>query len=95
MKFTASRLSAGNKIFPAEITLEETGFEVKIPGLFSGDSKFISYDSISAVEINTPMIGYSTLTFFHSGNKVTAHGFTKEDTELIKEEIEKRRAARK
>lgn len=95
MKFTASRLSEGNKLFPAEIIISESGLEVKIPGFFSGDTKFISYDSISAVEINTPLFGYSTLTFYHSGNKVTAHGFTKNDAQSIKEEIDKRKAAGK
>jgi hypothetical protein len=92
MKFIASRLSEGNKLFPAEIAIDEGGLEIKIPGFFSGDTKFIGYESISAVEINTPMIGYSTLVFYHSGNKVVAHGFTKADAKAIKEEIDKRKA---
>ncbi len=95
MKFIASRLSEGNKLFPAEVIINDTGLEVKIPGFFSGESKFISYDSISAVEIDTPMIGYSTLAFFHNGNKVTAHGFTKTDAAKIKEEIDKGKARQK
>ncbi len=91
MKFKASRLSEGNKLFPAEITIDSGGMEVKIPGFFSGDTKFISYESISAVEISTPLIGYSTIMFYHDGNKITAHGFSKSDATLIKEEISKRR----
>ena len=92
MKFIASRLSEGNKIFPAEILIDESGLEVKIPGFFSGDTKFIGFGHISAVEIESPMIGYSTLAFFHDGNKVTAHGFTREDAKKIKEEIDKGKA---
>ena len=91
MKFITSRLSEGNKLFPAEICTEESGLEIKIPGLFSGDTKFISYDGISAVEINNPLIGFSTVTIFHSGNKVTAHGFSKTDAKAIKDEIENRK----
>jgi hypothetical protein len=34
MKYTASRLSEGNKLFPAEILVEETGLTIKIPGFF-------------------------------------------------------------
>ncbi|GGH08690.1 hypothetical protein [Mucilaginibacter phyllosphaerae] len=88
MKYTASRLSAGNKLFPAEITTEESGITIKIPGLFSGDTTSIAYDSISAVEIDSPLIGYSTIRFYHSGNKVEAHGFSKSDVNDIKAFIE-------
>jgi hypothetical protein len=88
MKYTASRLSEGNKLFPAEIFVEETGITIKIPGLFSGDETSVSYSSISAVEIDTPLIGFSTIRFYHSGNKVEAHGFSKSDAKEIKNAIE-------
>jgi hypothetical protein len=94
-KFIASRLSEGNKLFPAEIIINDGGLEVKIPGFFSDESKFIGYDSISAVEIDSPMIGFSTLAFFHNGNKVIAHGFTKTDAKKIKEEIDKGKTRQK
>ncbi|MES2266674.1 MAG: hypothetical protein V4520_07930 [Bacteroidota bacterium] len=92
MKYIASRLSEGNKIFPAEILTEENGITIKIPGLFSGDTTTIAYDSISAVEIDTPLIGYSTIRFYHSGNKVEAHGFSKSDVKEIKAIIEQGRS---
>jgi hypothetical protein len=88
MKFIASRLSEGNKLFPAEIHTEENGIKVKIPGFFSGDTKFIDYESISAIDINTPLIGFSSLTFFCQGNKAYAHGFTKDQAKLIKAAID-------
>jgi len=89
MNFIASRLSKGNKMFPAEIITEDNGIKVKIPGFFSGNTQFISYEKISAVEVDSPMIGFSTLTFFHDGNKVEVHGFSKSDAEAIQVEIEK------
>lgn len=95
MKFVASRLSEGNKIFPAEIHIEENGVKVRIPGFLSGDSRFIDYENISAVNINTPMIGFSTLTFFYHGNRATAHGFKKEEVKQIKEAIDKGKAKAK
>jgi hypothetical protein len=79
MKYVASRLSEGNKLFPAEIITEENGITIKIPGLFSGDT-------------TTPLIGYSTIRFYHSGNKVEAHGFSKSDVNEIKTFIEQGRA---
>ncbi|AMR30874.1 hypothetical protein A0256_05275 [Mucilaginibacter sp. PAMC 26640] len=88
MKYVASRLSEGNKVFPAEITTEENGITIRLPGLFSSDTTTIAYGSISAVEIDTPLIGYSTIRFYHSGNKVEAHGFSKSDVKEIKDFIE-------
>lgn len=95
MKYVASRLSEGNKLFPAEIITENTGITIKIPGLFSGDTTTIAYESISAVEIDTPLIGYSTIRFYHSGNKVEAHGFSKSDVKEIKAFIEQGRSRAK
>ncbi|QXV67180.1 hypothetical protein FPZ42_01180 [Mucilaginibacter achroorhodeus] len=88
MKYTASRLSEGNKIFPAQVIVEPTGITVRIPGFFSGDETTVAYNSISAVEIDTPLIGFSTIRFYHNGNKVEAHGFSKADAKAIKQAIE-------
>jgi hypothetical protein len=88
MKYTASRLSEGNKLFPAEIIVEPTGITIRVPGLFSGDETSVAYSSISAVEIDTPLIGFSTIRFYHNGNKVEAHGFSKSDAKEIKAAIE-------
>lgn len=91
MKFVASRLSEGNKLFPAEILIEETGIKVKLPGFFSGKTQFISYEHISSVEIDSPMIGFSTLRFFHAGKEVAAHGFSKKDAKEIESAIDEGR----
>jgi len=88
MKYIASRLSEGNKIFPAEIHIEENGIKVKIPGFLSGDTKFIDYGNISGVDINTPMIGYSSITLFYHGSKAYAHGFMKDEVKQIKQAID-------
>ncbi len=93
MKFTASRLSSGNKLFPAEIYLEPTGITIKIPGLFSGETKQFDFNHIASVEIDTPMMGFSTITFFAGGTKMSASGFTKAEVKQIKEGIEKGKLA--
>ncbi len=89
MKFVASRLSSGNKIFPAEIYLDPAGVTIKIPGLFSGETKHFDYDHIASVEIDTPLIGYSKISIFAGGTMMEANGFTKAEVKQIKEGIEK------
>jgi hypothetical protein len=96
MKFKASRLSEGNKVFPAEITLEDNSVEIRIPGLFSGDSKYLNYQDISAIEVDKPMIGFCTIRLLVNGNKIEVHGFSKADVKEIRRIIdEKRNALRK
>jgi len=88
MKITASRLSEGNKLFPAEIHIEDSGLTVKIPGFLGGKSTFLSYTDISSVSVDAPMIGYSTIKFNAHGEKVTAHGFTKSEVNQVKAAID-------
>ena len=88
MVIKASRLSEGNKLFPTEIHLESTGITVKIPGLFSGESKHFDFTHIASVDINTPMLGFSTITIFAGGTRMSAHGFTKVEVKQVKEGIE-------
>lgn len=95
MKYVASRLSEGNKIFPAEIHIEENGIKVKIPGFFGGDTRYIDFEHISSVDINTPMIGFSSITFYNHGNRASAHGFKKEEVKQIKEAIDRGKAKAK
>jgi len=88
MKFTASRLSEGNKLFPAEIHIEDVGLTVKIPGFLGGKSTSLSYSDISAVSVDTPLMGYSTIHFNAHGAKISAHGFTKAEVNQIKDAID-------
>lgn len=83
--YKASRVSEGNRLFPAEIHIEETEIMLKIPGFFSGKSRHIVYQQIEGVNIDTPMIGYSTITFIVGGEKIVGHGFTKTEVKEIKQ----------
>lgn len=87
MKFIASRLSEGNKIFPTEIHCEEQGITVRIPGLFKGESQYFDYQQLSSVGVEDPMIGFSTITFYAGGNFISAHGFTRAEVNQIKDLI--------
>jgi len=86
--FIASRLTAGNKVFPSEIIIDKDSVTLKIPGLFSGNEKTIPYTRIASVNIICPIVGYSTINIETTGEgNIRAHGFTKGEVTRIKELI--------
>jgi len=86
--FTASRLSAGNKVFPSQIIIDSQSLTFKVPGLFSGNEKTIPFSKIASVDIDCPMFGYSTIIVETTGEgNVRAHGFTKTEVKSMKELI--------
>ncbi|MDR0926321.1 MAG: hypothetical protein LBO69_00960 [Ignavibacteria bacterium] len=88
MKYTASRLTEGNKLFPTSISTEEKGLTIKFPGFLSGKETFVSYDDISGVTVDCPMVGYSKIGLNLKGDDISIHGFTKSDVYAIKAAIE-------
>ena len=84
-KYIASRVSEGNRLFPAEIHIEQTEVMLKFPGFFSGKSRHIVYQQIEGINIDTPLIGYSTITFVVGGEKLVGHGFSKNEVKAIKQ----------
>lgn len=88
MEYTASRLSEGNKLYPAHIVVDDRGVTLKLPGFFSGKETTILFGSISSVDIKTPLAGYSTIGIETKGEgKIVAHGFTKAEVKEMKELI--------
>lgn len=75
--FTASRISEGNVLFPPTIIFDDNGVTVRCPFIYSGKSTYIPYSCISSVHIETPIIGFSTISFYAFGNQVSIHGFLK------------------
>ena len=89
MTLKASRWSDGNKVFLTKIEVGEQGLTVKIPGLFSGQTRYLTFGQIGEVSIRIPLIGFSTISFFSAGTQVSAHGFRKDEAHQIKEAIER------
>ncbi len=86
--YTASRLTAGNKIFPSKIILDDLAITLKNPSLFSGKEKTIPFSQISSVNIDCPFVGFSTIIIETTGEgSINAHGFTKSEVEEMKELI--------
>lgn len=83
--FTASRISNGNAIFPMEIIIEDVGVTIKKPGLIRAYEKTISYNTISSVELHTPILGFTKIKINTIGiDSVLAEGFERFDAEQIK-----------
>jgi uncharacterized membrane protein YdbT with pleckstrin-like domain len=83
--FAASRLSTGNKLFPTKIEIDDLGVTLKHPGLFSGKEKTVPFTRISSVDVDIPMVGYSTIIISTTGEgNIMAHGFTKDEVREMK-----------
>jgi hypothetical protein len=88
MEITASRLSDGNKLFPARITLTVHGVTLKVPGFLGGSEQTIPFDRISSVDIETPFVGFSTIKIYSVGwDVIVASGFAKADVKAMKDGI--------
>lgn len=86
--YTASRLAAGNRLFPSTITLTDFGVIIRDPFLFSGKESTTPYAKISAVKVRRPLIGFSTVIIDIMGvDSFKIHGFTADEAEEIKSEI--------
>ncbi|HPF90299.1 MAG TPA: SH3 domain-containing protein [Flavobacteriales bacterium] len=93
-EFQANRLSGGNRLFPAKVTIDEFGVTLKIPGVFSGEVKSLGFHLISSVKIDSPLIGFSKITFDTIGwDRIVAEGFEKEDANEIKSLVQRGVAA--
>lgn len=83
--FIASRLAEGNRVFPAQITIDQQGVTLKVPGLFRGNEKTVPFTRISSVNIDSPMVGYSSIIIETTGDgRINAHGFTKAEVKKMK-----------
>jgi len=88
LKFTASRLSEGNSLFPSQMILTENFLTVRVPGLFSGDEVSLPYHVISSVYVDTPMIGYSSIYIVIYGTEtVGIHGFLQREVTYMRDVI--------
>ena len=89
MKYKASRISDGNKLFPASIETQKNGINVRLPSFWKNEEAFLFYNDISGVKVDSPLIGFSTIEFSAKGLKVKAHGFSKDDANAIRVAIER------
>jgi hypothetical protein len=86
--FNESRLITGNKLFPPSIIIDHNDIAFKIPGLFNGDEKMIPYSQIKSVEIDCPVIGFSSIIIeTTSVGIIKASGFSRYNVKRMKDLI--------
>lgn len=83
--YTASRLSEGNKVFPCKIIIDNSGVTIRVPGFFRGEERTIPFKRIASVDVQCPLIGYSSISIESTGDGlIYAHGFTKSEVKEMK-----------
>lgn len=83
--FIASRVAEGNRVFPSKVIIDQQGVTLKVPSLFSGNEKTIPFSRISSVNIDCPLVGYSSIIIDTTGEgNIRAHGFTKAEVMRMK-----------
>lgn len=82
-KFESTRLTEGNKLFPTQILLSSKGVVVKKPGMFSSEEKVIPYSQITYVNINTPLVGFSSIEIGTENQPVVIGGLLKREVKEI------------
>ena len=64
------------------------GVTLKHSGLFSGQEQTVPFSRISSVDVDSPLVGYSTIIINTTGQgKIEAHGFTKAEVNTMKKMI--------
>ena len=88
LTFTASRLSEGNSLFPSQMILSDNYLTIRVPGLFSGDEVSLPYNVISTVDVDTPMIGYSSIYINLYGTEMVGiNGFLQREVTYMRDII--------
>ena len=86
--FTATRISEGNAVFPPKIIFDDSGVTVKRPALLNRQRSYVPYKAISSVDIDNPLIGFSSISISAYGKTITVHGFYSHEVEEMKRIIE-------
>ena len=87
-KFIASRLTTGNRLFPAEVIIGDTSVTLRMPSIIGGKEKTIPFNRISSVDIDCPTIGFSKIVIETTGEgKIESNGFLQSEVKEMKELI--------
>ena len=89
-KFTASRVSESNVLFPPTIIFTDEGITIKTPALLHHNIDFIPYEAMPNVMIHTPLVSFSTITFYSYAREIRVHGFLQREVREMKRMVEER-----
>src|SRR5579862_6474538 len=88
--FKASRMSRGNRLFPAQVAISPTSLTLYRPQWIGKFEESIHMAHIASIKIDTHMI-FADVTIETSGGQdpVVSHGHTKGDAVRMKDVVEK------
>ncbi|MFA6434910.1 MAG: hypothetical protein WCW52_09465 [Elusimicrobiales bacterium] len=88
--FTASRLTAGNLLFPVSIEVTPERVTRIKPRLFGSDEESISISKVASVNIQTGLM-WSAIRIDSTGgsNPILSHGHRKADARAIRDLVER------
>jgi len=88
--FVASRLTAGNLLFPVRIEIDKDRVTRIKPRMFGSDEESISLSKVASVNIQTGLV-WSTIRIDSTGgsNPILSHGHLKEDARTIRDLVER------
>lgn len=87
--FTASRWTAGNRLFPTVIEVSDTAVVRRKRGWFSSNEMSIHLQRVASVRIETGLLWSDVLIESSGGtDAIASHGHVKADARRIKELIE-------
>jgi hypothetical protein len=94
-EFTASRLSDDNKLMPNRYKINDFGITIIEPGVFKDTQKSYAFFDIETVELENPLIGFSTVKIKIEDELIAIKGLYNTDAEemldLIQQGIAKAR----
>lgn len=84
--YVASRLTSGNRLFPAQLMIGENTVTLRNPSIFSGGKeKTIPFNRISSVHIDCPTIGFSKIVIETTGEgRIESNGFFQAEVKEMK-----------
>ena len=88
--FRASRMTRGNRIFPAQVAITPTSITLRQPQWIGRMEESVHMAHVASIQIDTDMI-FSNVAIETTGgrNPLVCHGHTKGDAIKMKELIEK------
>ena len=83
--YTSNRLTAGNSLFPDEVTVADDGIHFIKRRMFGSDEEIITYGKIASVKVNSGIL-FADLTIETTGGSqpIFINGLAKGDAQEIK-----------
>jgi hypothetical protein len=88
--YQSSRLTSGNLLFPATLSVQPDGLHYEKRGIFRSSEEVINFRQIASVRVSNGIL-FSTLRIETSGGSqpVEMRGLWKNDAKVIRDSIQK------